>query len=183
MRDSLRALSNEIVARDQNSVVSPISFMRDYSCLQPPLCPHPSTHTVYPSFSLTQRESILTRRTRYSAWRRWYDTWWWNTLMPKVTEKIDWISRFLFEHSLKLFWPRPSDLDRPRFWGVFAHISWVTICRGPLVGSVHGNRRLNTWGGNHKLHTGFISWVKALMRWFKKYFSKKSKFKVGTKLP
>lgn len=39
MRDSLRALSNEIVARDQNSVVSPISFMRDYSCLQPPLCP------------------------------------------------------------------------------------------------------------------------------------------------
>ena len=102
--------------------------------------------------------------------------------MPKVTEKIDWISRFLFEHSLKLFWPRPSDLDRPRFWGVFAHRSWVTICRGPLVGSVHGNRRLNTRGGDHKLHMGFISWVKALMRWFKKYF-KKSKFKVGTKLP
>ena len=64
MRDSLRALSNEIVARDQNSVVSPISFMRDYSCLQPPLCPHSHTHTVYPSFSLTQRESILTHRTR-----------------------------------------------------------------------------------------------------------------------
>ena len=155
MRDSLRALSNEIVARDQNSVVSPISFMRDYSCLQPPLCPHSHTHTVYPSFSLTQRESILTRRTRSpqpggddmtpGGETHWCQRW------PK---KIDWISRFLFEHSL--FWPPPI-LNRPRFWGVFAHRSWVTNCRGPLVGSVHGNRRLNLHGGYHKLHTGF--WI------------------------
>ena len=62
MRDSLRALSNEIVARDQNSVVSPISFMRDYSRLHsPPLCPHShtETHSVYPSFSLYQLKESL----------------------------------------------------------------------------------------------------------------------------
>ena len=80
MRDSLRALSNEIVARDQNSVVSPISFMRDHSCLQPPLCPH--SHTVY---SLSQRVS-LTRRTQPGGDNR---TPGGETFMPKVTEKID----------------------------------------------------------------------------------------------
>ena len=84
MRDSLRALSNEIVARDQNSVVSPISFMRDYSRLHsPPLCPHShtETHSVYPSFSLYQLKesqsfSHAERETQPGGHESQYDTWW-----------------------------------------------------------------------------------------------------------
>lgn len=172
MRDSLRALSNEIVARDQNSVVSPISFMRDYSCLQPPLCPHSHTHTVYPSFSLnSKRVDSHTQNAITSAWRRWYDTWWWNTLMPKVTEKNR-LNQQIFVWTQFILTPSYI-LNRPRFWGVFAHRSWVTNCRGPLVGSVHGNRRLNLHGGYHKLHTGF--WIMGQSTHemnLKKYFQK-----------
>ena len=154
MRDSLRALSNEIVARDQNSVVSPISFMRDYSCLQPPLCPHSHTHTVYPSFSLnSKRVDSHTQNAITSAWRRWYDTWWWNTLMPKVTEKNR-LNQQIFVWTQFILTPsysEPTSFLRCVCPQIMSYkLSWA-----PRGFRTRESQVKLTRGVYHKLHTGF----------------------------